>query len=300
MIEQHHKAEQALLRQEPIILIEEEKKTETAPLSTPVELPIQAPREENNVIELPWKDWVSIDSSPQAELEEPEEQSMTREDEQEQPEENNEELVQKSPEKISEDIAPISQEAIADALSVAQQLLAPNTTIVPDTDGTVPMAPEIKIVPQQAKNKMTFAQLAQGFVKHVEQAAAIEVDSNKKGVASIEQLKHLHYINKIYDYVQNSWTINSVNRPTHVTITKVALIELVLNQDGSIHTLNLVQSSGDKDFDRFLLYVFKDASSSFPPVPALLKAPYRLPQLFAYDPTMSPETRSKRKFTIRY
>lgn len=134
--------------------------------------------------------------------------------------------------------------------------------------------PELKEAPSQ--KKLSLAQLTQGFVQHLEQAA-MEVKSNKGGAASIDQMKHLHFCQKIIGCIVNSYKIHSHQLP-HDKNMGLLRIQLALNENGSIHTLRIDRSSGNPSADRFLLQLFQDASSSFPPVPTTFKEkPYQLP-----------------------
>jgi len=45
---------------------------------------------------------------------------------------------------------------------------------------------------------------------------------------------------------------------------------LSLNQDGSLKHCHISKTSGNRDLDSFTLFIFNDASSSFPPVPNYL------------------------------
>ncbi len=135
---------------------------------------------------------------------------------------------------------------------------------------------QISSPPTPAKSTPTLAQLAQGFVEHLQQAD-MAVRSDSKGVASIDQIKHLNYCQKIIGCVVNSYKIHNHTAPKSA-LTHRARIHLALNKNGSIAQLTLQESSGDVSIDRFLLDIFQDASSSFPPVPAALKEnPYTLP-----------------------
>jgi outer membrane biosynthesis protein TonB len=130
--------------------------------------------------------------------------------------------------------------------------------------------------PTPAKQTPTLAELAQGFVKHLQQAD-MAVRSDHKGVASIDQIKHLNYCQKIIGCVVNSYKIHNHTAPKKALAHR-ARIYLALNRNGSIARLTLQESSGDVSIDRFLLDMFQDASSSFPPVPtALQENPYTLP-----------------------
>lgn len=137
----------------------------------------------------------------------------------------------------------------------------------------------------QKQKQITLAQIAQGFVSYMQQApsegsgvdSGMDVVSNKHGKASMNQLQQLHYCQKIIGCIVNSYKINRFNSPGGHQDNKLC-VHLALKQDGSIHTLRLVQSSGNSMLDQFVLATFKDASSSFPPLPQTFKQiPYHLP-----------------------
>ena len=209
-----------------------------------------------------------------------------------------EKLVHQEPQKQQE--PPLSDAAIDDAVAIAQHIIDDSEHIAPTTIKTQPKSEQKQDHPIEKReepplpfkvapidNKLTFQKLAQGFVQHLEQGA-LKVETDNKGVASIEQLKHLHYIKKIIDCLENSAKINEVHLPAQKKI-EATLIKFALNRDGSIHTLQFVKTSGNPAMDRFIMHVFRDASSSFPPVPAFFKEqPYQLP-LFSIDPERAAE-----------
>lgn len=121
--------------------------------------------------------------------------------------------------------------------------------------------------PMGAKKNLSLAQLTQGFVGHLEQAA-MAVRGNHSGAATAEQLKQINFCQKILNCVVNSYKIQRMNMPNNHREMKAARILLVLNDNGSINALEMHQSSGNVAVDNFLLELFRDASSSFPPVPA--------------------------------
>lgn len=142
------------------------------------------------------------------------------------------------------------------------------------THASTNQLPELKSSPTE--KKLSLAQLTQGFVQHLEQAA-MAVKSDKSGAASIDQMKHLHFCQKIIGCIVNSYKIHSHQVPHDKSMGQLR-IQLALNENGSIHTLRIDRSSGNPSIDRFLMQLFKDASSSFPPVPATFKEkPYTLP-----------------------
>ena len=137
-----------------------------------------------------------------------------------------------------------------------------------------------KPIPQKMspeRSEITLAQIAQGFVSQIKQEAPMAVDSNVQGQASMQQLQQLHYCQKIIGCIVNSYKINRHGAPGIRQENRMS-IHLAINKDGTINTLRIVQSSGSAPLDQFVLGMFKDASSSFPPLPQTFKAvPFHLP-----------------------
>lgn len=129
---------------------------------------------------------------------------------------------------------------------------------------------------------LTLAQLAQGFVQSMQQVSSTQhadmaVVSNQRGIASLEQIKHVNYCKKIIECIVNSYKIKCPSGQAE-KLPHPALVYLALNKTGGIHTLQLYQSSGSASIDRFLLDIFQHASSSFPPLPSGMgREPYPLP-----------------------
>ena len=122
------------------------------------------------------------------------------------------------------------------------------------------------------KPPLSLAQLTQGFLNHVkdEGTHAIHMLGKKTGIPSDEQIKHERYLQKISWCLQNSFNINNDRFPRSVTSAANLHIQLSLNRDGSMKNCNVVKTSGNLHIDKFTLFVFNDASSSFPPVPQYL------------------------------
>lgn len=114
----------------------------------------------------------------------------------------------------------------------------------------------------------TLAQITQGFMQHVQSPMAVR--SNKQGEASMEQLQQMHYLQKILACIVNSYKIHLDTALCKHTMQQ-ARIQLALSRNGSIHTLQLAQSSGNATIDQFLIFLFQDAGLSFPPLPASFK-----------------------------
>jgi TonB family protein len=261
----------AMIKREPIITIQEEEQV------TPITIPVD--------------EWVSIKNLSKETLgqksSDQEENSDTNEPQ------GLEQLEEPSP----------SQQTIDEAVQIAQQVLG-----MPDATSSVP---NIEITPsekapdplptnpvQKTKPALSFAQLAQGFKKHIEQSAAIEIDSDKSGIASIKQLTYLNYMNKILDCIDNSYKTNTSNPSINKIITSHPCIQLTLNRNGSIHSIKLLRSSGNNEIDRFVLQLVQDAT--FPPLPTSLSEPCCIPPITFFDRSNSNEhSRETRKLIIR-
>ncbi len=182
----------------------------------------------------------------------------------------------------------LNEEQIQSAVSIAQKLLARaeksvSPAVAPHGSygGQAPSAtsdkPEKKEpnevqpttqTPPQSPT-LTLAQLTQGFMQHL-QESPMTVRSNNDGQASMEQMKQMHYMQKVIACIVNSYKINN-NSSLRGYSMQQARVQLAINRDGTIHTLQLVQSSGNMTIDQFLLTMFQDASSSFPPLPSSFK-----------------------------
>src|SRR3990172_3351791 len=192
----------------------------------------------------------------------------------------NEALQPASPEQSQEEIA--LEKSVDEAISIATQQLK-KFDPAPQKKEQKPAAQKQPHTPvDQSSKELTLADIAQGFVNQVNLQAAMEVKSNTQGTTSMDQLKHLNYCQKIISCLVNSYKINKYSAPKEEQTNRLC-IQLVINENGSIHTLRIVQSSGNPMLDQFLIDMFKDASSSFPPVPqSFSQKPYHLP-LFNID-----------------
>jgi hypothetical protein len=146
---------------------------------------------------------------------------------------------------------------------------------------TTHVAPEIKLpakksLPQKAaaapKPPLTLSQLSQGFLNHVKDEGkhAIHMLGKKSGTPSDEQIKYERYLQKLSWCLQNSFTIHDNRIPTRAIMKNDAHVRLMLNKDGSLKSCYVSQTSGDINLDHFITFIFKDASTSFPPVPEYL------------------------------
>ncbi len=116
---------------------------------------------------------------------------------------------------------------------------------------------------------LTLAQLTKGFLEHIKDEGKHRTSTiGQEGrTPTAEQLKHERYVEKLTWCLQNSFKINSNKFPTTEPVKTIVKVYLALNQNGTIKELKIVESSGDRLLDQFVHYAFRDASSSFPPVP---------------------------------
>jgi hypothetical protein len=123
-----------------------------------------------------------------------------------------------------------------------------------------------------AKPPLTLAQLTQGFLNHLKDEGnhAIHMLGKKNGRPSDEQIKYERYLEKLGWCLQNSFNIHNNRMPLSAHNDDMVHVLLSLNQDGSLKHCHISKTSGNRDLDSFTLFIFNDASSSFPPVPNYL------------------------------
>ncbi len=128
------------------------------------------------------------------------------------------------------------------------------------------------------KAPLSFAQLAQGFVNQIAQVD-MAVESSRQGPADMTMVVMVNYFQKVLKNIGDSYSITNQMAPSDAQ-ARDAHVMLALNKNGTIHSLNVTQSSGNQRVDNYLLQLVKHASSSFPPVPSSIKdRPLRLPIL---------------------
>lgn len=162
-------------------------------------------------------------------------------------------------------------------LSKVTQLVA-STQYLDNTQQTPQQKNPVSTIsqpPQKTINKkspLSLAQLTQGFLNHVRNEGnhTIAMIGKKNSMPSDEQIKHERYLQKLSWCLQNSFTINNDRFPQSATTEATVHIFLALNKDGTMKQVNITKSSGNIHLDSFTLFIFHDASASFPPVPHYL------------------------------
>lgn len=122
------------------------------------------------------------------------------------------------------------------------------------------------------KPPITLAQLTQGFLHHRKEQSGsygISMLGIKRGIPSEEQMRYERYLQKLVWCLQNSFNINRYKQPAISSDAPVHVF-FSLNRDGILQHLSIKKSSGNMYIDQFVLFIFQDASSSFPPVPSYL------------------------------
>jgi len=124
----------------------------------------------------------------------------------------------------------------------------------------------------QQKNKPTLAQLTNGFLHatRTNGSHGVTMLGKKNATPTDEQLKYERYLERLKNCLHSTLAIHREKFPPNTGNDLTTHILLALNKDGSIKALTVEQSSGDLRLDAFLLFIFRDASSSFPPVPSYL------------------------------
>lgn len=118
---------------------------------------------------------------------------------------------------------------------------------------------------------LTLAQLTQGFLHQRKQDSGTHSISmlGKEGLATDEQLKYERYLQKISWCIQNSFEINRSRFPS-LSQNVTFKIFFAIARNGNLQQLAIHQSSGSIHIDQCVLFVFRDASTSFPPMPNYL------------------------------
>lgn len=126
--------------------------------------------------------------------------------------------------------------------------------------------------PSSQRQLPSLSQLTQGMMNYMKENGkhSVSMLGKKTGIPTDEQLKYECYLEKLNRCLHNSFAINSHKQPHCAPPDSPITMYLALNQDGSIHNLKLVKSCGNHQIDHFVMYVLREASSSFPPVPHYL------------------------------
>lgn len=119
------------------------------------------------------------------------------------------------------------------------------------------------------KPKLSLAQLAQGFVDHMQHEGdyTIAMSGHNSAKATESQLKVGRFLQRIIGSIQNAWRVNVNRYPlTHAVIVSIHFT-IVINKDGSLNKVAFDKSSGDQRIDNYIRLIVQDASKAFPSIP---------------------------------
>jgi TonB family protein len=121
--------------------------------------------------------------------------------------------------------------------------------------------------------QVTMADIAKGFIKHLTNDGQYNTAmiGNKEGAPTDQQLKYQRYLQKITWWLNNADRIHN-DRLRNIPATKTSVqVTMSLTRDGKLKDIYVRQSSGNAELDAYTLFIFRDASVSFPPVPTYIK-----------------------------
>lgn len=144
------------------------------------------------------------------------------------------------------------------------------------------------------QKKLTLADITQRFLRTARNNPAlfnnnsnhlVSVIGGKRAQATEQQLKHERYIKKLFDCMNivgkmHLKTLRFIQRPDEDILRVKVLMDL--HKNGHLASVNILESSGNRQYDRFIIKVIRDAARSFPPVPSYFNTDlYSVP--FWYD-----------------
>jgi len=200
----------------------------------------------------------------------PETEQLTQATKKKEPNKSEESSLREKQEELQK-IAVQQIKNIANKLTHYMPPKQPKQQPIPPTKQPCPPSPQQK--------PLTLAQLTKGFLEHIKEEGKdrITMIGQKGRTPTAEQLKHERYIEKLSWCLQNSFKINRDKFPVTDPVKTTVKVFLALNQNGTVKELGVVESSGNRLLDQFTHYIFRDASSSFPPVPQYLPHnPYKI------------------------
>ncbi len=174
-----------------------------------------------------------------------------------------------------------------DTTQEKEQSTGSSSLLSSDVAGTLFISPEkadmqAKKAQERAKKQQAqkiMAGIARNYIDQLQNNGSDLVqtvggDPNKKPTA--QQLKEQQYVAKIIWCLQNARSILSPLTLTERLETTI-YITLILDQNGKKIDLKITRSSGNRAIDDYFMKLFEYASSSFPPLPSYIQAPYTIP-----------------------
>lgn len=126
---------------------------------------------------------------------------------------------------------------------------------------------------------LTLAAIGRGFIEETRYNGDhnITMLGKKGGIVTAEQLKIERYVERLSWCLQNSFKLLRNTIDHCITSKTEVYIYLQLDRSGSIQDLKLLKSCGNATLDNYTLTVFKNAGTSFPPIPTYIKtAPFSI------------------------
>lgn len=122
------------------------------------------------------------------------------------------------------------------------------------------------------KAPITLSTIAKGFLSTLDQGGRDSIGmAGKKGAhPSAEQLNYQRYMEKFGRCVSNSHNIHK-NKLPQMQIRVPVNVTITLLRDGTLKDSYISLSSGVKAIDDYVLFIHRDASPGFPPVPSSIK-----------------------------
>lgn len=122
---------------------------------------------------------------------------------------------------------------------------------------------------QQQRQKISLAQLAQGFTDHMKHEGdyTISMSGHDNAKATESQLKIGRFLQRIIGSVQNAWRVNTSRYPlSHAVIVSIHFT-IVINKNGTLNKVGIDKSSGNQLIDNYIKLIVQDASLAFPSIP---------------------------------
>lgn len=140
--------------------------------------------------------------------------------------------------------------------------------------------------------KPNLLQIAHGFFDHMKKngKSSVNIIGNDKAKPTEQQLREERYLERLNACIHNAYSIHRHQSP-HLGREKKALqVRVSLNKLGNLIDLQLLDSCGNRHVDQFIMFLFRDAASSFPPLPSYVQHdPYTLNyKIFVNNKTSNP------------
>jgi hypothetical protein len=165
--------------------------------------------------------------------------------------------------------------------------------------------PERQLLQQKKQDQLTLSQkthapqakpnllqIAHGFFDHMRKngKSRVNIIGNEKAKATEQQLREERYLERLNVCIHNAYSIHRQQAPYLGREKRSLQIRVSLNKLGNLLDLQLLDSCGNRHVDQFIIFLFRDAASSFPPLPSYVQHdPYILNyKIFVSNQTANP------------